>query len=62
MSSYGSWSAWYLVLRAATNIETVELGDAVLRNELRDAWIALRHPSEELGDTHGCGWSIAIAW
>ena len=33
------------------HIETVELGDAVLRDELRDGRIPLREPSEELGDT-----------
>lgn len=34
-------------------IKTVELGDAVLGNELRDARIPFGHPSKELGDTHG---------
>jgi hypothetical protein len=46
----------------STNIKTVELGDAVLRDQLRDARIALRHPPKELWDTHGCDWSLAIAW
>ena len=33
-------------------VEAVELGDAVLCDELRDRRISLRHPSEELRDTH----------
>jgi hypothetical protein len=36
----------------ATHVETVELGNAVLSNELGDARIAFGHPSEELGNTH----------
>ena len=35
-------------------IETIELRNAVLRNELRDARIPFGHPSKELGNTHGC--------
>jgi hypothetical protein len=32
-------------------VEVVKLGNAVLGDELRDGRIALREPSEELGDT-----------
>lgn len=46
----------------ATYVKTVELGNAVFRNKLRDAWIPFRHPSKELGDTHGYWYTIAISW
>ena len=36
-----------------TNIKAVELGDAVLGDELGDCWVALREPTEEFGDTFG---------
>jgi hypothetical protein len=61
MSSYDSLSAPCEYSRQATNIKTVELGNAILGNELRDAGIALRHPSEELWNTHDGGWSLRIA-
>ena len=32
-------------------VEIIELGNAVLGDQLRDSRIALREPSEELGDT-----------
>lgn len=32
-------------------IEVIELGNAVLGNQLRDSRVALREPSEEFGDT-----------
>jgi hypothetical protein len=32
-------------------VEVVELGNAVLSDELRDGRIALREPAEELGNT-----------
>ena len=35
-------------------IQTVEFWDSILGDELRDRRVSLRHPSEELGDTH-CG-------
>ena len=36
----------------ATHVKTVKLRNAVLSNKLRDARVALGHPSEELGNTH----------
>jgi hypothetical protein len=39
------------VARRFAHVEAVELGDSILGNELRDGGIALREPSEELGDT-----------
>lgn len=39
------------VMLEAAHVETVELGNAILGNELRDGRIALREPSEELGNT-----------
>jgi len=32
-------------------VEAVEFGDAVLRDDLRDGWVALREPAEEFGNT-----------
>jgi hypothetical protein len=32
-------------------VEVIELGNAVLGDQLRDSRIALREPPEELGDT-----------
>ena len=40
--------------RVGTYIKTVKLGDAVLCDKLRNCGIPLRHPSKELGNTHGC--------
>jgi hypothetical protein len=62
MSSYDSLSATFYTCGKATNIKTVELRNAVLCNELRDARIALGHPSKELGDTHDGWWFLVIAW
>jgi hypothetical protein len=61
MSSYDTLLAAFYIGGKATYIEAVELGDAILCNQLRNARIALRHPSEELGDTHGGCWSLEIA-
>src|SRR5271170_1589986 len=36
-------------------IQTVEFWDSILSNELRDRRVSLRHPSEELRDTHCSG-------
>lgn len=54
MSSYGEWVSWRKLRLCgyATHIKTVKFRDAVLSNELRDGRIALRHPSEELWNTH----------
>lgn len=38
--------------RAGSYIETIELWDAILSDELRDRRVALRHPPEELWDAH----------
>jgi hypothetical protein len=56
MSSYAGCQSWReAVNEQATHVETVELGNAILSNELGDARVALGHPSEELGNTHdGC--------
>jgi hypothetical protein len=35
-------------------IQTIEFWYSILSDELRDRRVSLRHPSEELGDTH-CG-------
>ena len=37
--------------KGVANIKAVELGNTVLCDELGDGWIALREPSEELGNT-----------
>lgn len=50
----------YTVATKQAHVKTVELGNAVFRDELRDARIPLGHPSKELGDTHDCGRLLAI--
>ena len=32
-------------------VETIELGNAVLGDQLRDSWVALREPAEEFRNT-----------
>jgi hypothetical protein len=41
-------------------VKAIELGDAILGNELRDGRIPLRKPSEELGNTGKNGISLMI--
>lgn len=41
-------------------VETVEFGNAVLCDELGDGWVPLTHPSEEFGNTHGCGGNVSV--
>jgi len=36
-------------------VETIELGDPILRDELGYRGISLGHPSKEFGYTHGSG-------
>src|ERR1700733_6022795 len=38
-------------------VQTIEFWYSILSDELRDRWVSLRHPSEELGDTHCSGGS-----
>lgn len=36
-------------------IKAVKFRDSVFGDELRNSWVALAHPSEEFGNTHGGG-------
>ena len=55
-------SSPWLEQRSITHVEveTVEFGDAVLCDELRDGWVPLAHPSEEFGNTHDRGDNVSI--
>lgn len=46
--------------RQGSYIEIIEFWNAVFRDELRDSWVSLAHPAEELWNTHRSGRCIAL--